>query len=174
MERKVLILGAGESKLLQVPTPLRHLPPTITTLDIEASHKPDVVWDLNSCPWPFKDNSFTEIHAYEVLEHFGRQGDYRAFFAHFWEIYRILEPMGYLAGSVPLWNEMWAWGDPSHCRVINEGTFSYLDQALYKSGVGKTCMTDFRSIWKGDIESLLEFRAGRIFFMCKVHKPARA
>jgi hypothetical protein len=48
---------------------------------------------------------------------------------------------------------MWAWGDPSHRRVINEGSFTFLDQTQYAKQVGKTAMTDFRSLWKGDFHA---------------------
>lgn len=171
IERRVLLIGAGSSKLLSVPTPLFHVKPILTTLDIEPSHKPDVVWDLNVCPWPFEDNSFDEIHGYEILEHLGQQGDAKSFFAHFWEIYRILKPLGYLAGSVPLWDSMWAWGDPSHRRVITEGSFAYLDQTRYDGAIGTTTMTDFRSMWKGDLRAEgLERRDGRLFFLLKAYK----
>lgn len=175
MERRVLLIGAGSSKLLSVPTPLFHVKPILTTLDIEPSHKTDVVWDLNNTPWPFEDNSFDEVHAYEILEHLGHQGNAQEFFAHFWEIYRILKPLGYLAGSVPQWDSMWAWGDPSHTRVINEGSLAYLDRTKYEGAIGVTTMTDFRPVWKGDFEATgLEIREGRLWFLLKVHKPARA
>jgi SAM-dependent methyltransferase len=175
VERAVLILGAGSSKELRVPTPLMSVTPKITTLDIEARHKPDVLWDLNVLPWPFKDASFDEVHAYEVLEHLGTQGDAVSFFAHFGEVYRILKPLGYLAGSCPRSDSMWAWGDPSHRRVINEGSFTFLDQTQYAAQVGKTAMTDFRSIWHGDFEAAgLERTDHQLYFMLKAHKPARA
>ena len=175
MKRDVLIIGAGSSKVLSVPTPLAHIPPTITTLDIEPRHGTDFVWNLNVTPWPFDDDSFDEIHAYEILEHLGHQGNAKEFFAHFWEIYRILRPLGYLAGSVPQWDDMWAWGDPSHTRVINEGSFTYLDRTTYAEQIGKTTMTDFRSMWAGDFHAEgLQRTAGRLFFLLKAHKPARA
>lgn len=175
MKRLVLILGSGSNKTLRVPTPLVNLPPTITTLDIESRHKPDVVWDLNTFPWPFEDNSFDEIHAYEILEHLGQQGDVKSFFAHFGEIYRILKPLGNLAGSCPQADSRWAWGDPSHRRVITEDSFTFLDQTEYIKQVGITAMSDFRSIWHGDFELVTSRRTeGQLYFLLRVYKPARA
>jgi len=40
----------------------------LTTLDFSPDAKPDVIHDLEVLPYPFEDNSFDEIHAYEVLE----------------------------------------------------------------------------------------------------------
>ena len=101
MDRKVLLLGAGSSRDIRAMTPLGNVTPQIVTLDIEPRHKTDIVHDLNILPWPFRDEEFEEVHAYEILEHLGQQGDAKSFFAHFGEIYRILKPSGILAGSVP-------------------------------------------------------------------------
>ena len=172
--RKVLIIGAGSSKTLRVPTPNAALVPQITTLDVEPRHGTDLVHDLNALPWPAEDNAFDEVHAYEVLEHLGQQGDAISFFDHFGEIWRILRPGGYLAGSVPGWDSMWAWGDPSHRRVINEGSFTYLDQTQYAKQIGVTAMTDFRSIWTRDFECVAMERVGeQLYFLLRAHKPAR-
>ena len=175
MDRKVLLLGAGSSRDIRAMTPLGNIPPQIVTLDIEPRHKTDVVHDLNILPWPFRDEEFEEIHCYEVLEHLGQQGDAKSFFAHFGEIYRILKPSGILAGSVPCWDSIWAWGDPSHRRVINQGSFTFLDQTQYAQQVGKTAMTDFRSIWHGDFEVQSTQKVGdQLYFLLKAYKPARA
>jgi alpha-galactosidase len=41
--------------------------------------------------------------------------------------------------------------------------------------LGKTTMTDFRSIWRGDFTAEgLQRESGRLFFLLKAHKPARA
>lgn len=176
MRRDVLIIGAGSSrKLVPFDLPLKDEPAIITTLDHEPRHKPDVVWDLDKKPWPFADASYDEIHAYEVLEHLGTQGDAQAFFADFWEIYRILKPGGHLAGSCPRWDSLWAFGDPSHRRVINRGSFTFLDATEYAKQVGRTAMSDFRSIWHGDFELIGSEDVGdQMYFLLKVHKPARA
>ena len=148
---KQLLLGAGTSRVKKiVPTGTPREFEDLTTLDINPDVKPDVLWDLNNTPYPFEDQQFDEIHAYEVLEHYGTQGDYRAFFRHFDELYRILKPGGYLVGSVPRWDGIWAWGDPGHTRVINEGTLAFLDRSLY----GKPPMTDYRGLYKGDFKVL--------------------
>jgi SAM-dependent methyltransferase len=123
----------------------------VTTLDNNVDHLPDVLWDLNEFPYPFEDNTFDEIHAYEVLEHIGTQGDYRHFFKEFEEYARILKPQGSFFGSTPLWNDMWAWGDPSHTRVINSGSLVFLDQSEYERQIGKTPMSDFRFCYKADL-----------------------
>ena len=66
----------------------------LVTLDIDPNCNPDIICDLNELPYPFKDNTFNEIHGYEVLEHCGTQGDYQYFFAQFTEFWRILKPEG--------------------------------------------------------------------------------
>lgn len=124
----------------------------LVTLDIDPSTNPDVVHDLNVLPIPFADNEFDEVHAYEVLEHVGRQGDYKAYFALFSELWRILKPDGLLIGSVPAHASPWAWGDPGHTRVITQGSLIMLSQKLYEAEVGKTNLTDYRPIYKADFE----------------------
>lgn len=98
---------------------------------------------------------FDEIHAYEVLEHVGAQGDYRSFFALFSELWRVLKPGGYLFATCPSWHSPWAWGDPSHTRVLTAGSLVFLSQAEYARQVGKTAMSDFRSIYKADFRAII-------------------
>lgn len=102
------------------------------------------------CP----DHLFDEIHAYEVLEHIGMQGDYKTFFAQFTELYRILKPGGLLYATCPSWCSPWAWGDPSHTRVITAGTLAFLSQAEYARQVGITPMSDFRNVYLADFETV--------------------
>lgn len=124
----------------------------LVTLDINPDHKPDLVHDLNVLPYPFADNTFDEIHAYEVLEHMGQQGDWRFFFAQFSEFWRILKPNGLLCGTSPDSSSRWAWGDPGHARVISPESFVFLDQDNYTAQVGKTPMTDYRFVYSADFK----------------------
>lgn len=171
-----LMIGAGSDhrrRLSRIPTldnpPFQNL----TTLDLNGDHNPDIVWDLNDRPLPFDDNTFDEIHAYEVLEHIGRQGDFKAFFEEFEEYWRILKPKGFLYATCPCWNSMWAWGDPSHTRVISPGTLVFLSQKEYDSQIGKTAMSDFRYIYKGDFQTIYKNdceRSGTFIFILEAIK----
>lgn len=170
-----LLLGCGSSRDKRVVVPGRpaeweHL----TTVDFIATHEPDHVWDLNHTPWPLPDDTYDEVHAYEILEHLGKQGDAESFFGTFGEIWRVLKNKGILCATVPDYKSMWAWGDPSHTRIINSGSLVFLDQTEYGKQVGITAMSDFRSVWTGDFERIGQQTKGENFIFClEAHKPAR-
>lgn len=124
----------------------------LVTLDHNVGCKPDVLHDLNRHPLPFADSSFEEIHAYEVLEHLGQQGDYAFFFREFSEYWRILVPGGLFFATVPSIRSPWVWGDPSHRRVVSLETLTFLSQDAYGKQAGRTPMTDFRPIYHADFE----------------------
>ena len=133
---------------------------------------PDVEADISK-PLPFPDNHADEIHAYEVLEHCGTQGDYKFFFAQWSDFWRVLKPAGVFFGTVPLPTSVWAWGDPSHTRVIPKESFVFLSQPQY-SQVGKTAMSDFRSIYKADFDIIHLHENGDVLeFALQTVKPSR-
>ena len=164
-----LLIGCGNSRAKQLAVPGTEKEwVDLVTLDMDPLCEPDVLWDLDHMPLPFEDETFQEIHAYEVLEHFGKQGDWKAFFAHFTEFHRILKPGGQFFAAVPVWDSEWAWGDPGHTRIINQGTLSFLQQSVYETDVGKSTMTDYRHYYKVDyaLEACQEAN-GRLCFVLK-------
>lgn len=124
----------------------------LSTLDNNKDHNPNHVIDLSVLPYPLGDNLFDEIHAYEVLEHTGAQGDYKFFFRQFEEFWRILKPGGHLLATCPSRHSVWAWGDPSHTRIVQAEQLIFLSQRIYADQVGKTPMSDFRYMYKADFE----------------------
>jgi len=134
-ERKITLIGAEPP------------PPEWITLDLNRACDADIVFDLEELEHgqqlPFAPESFDEVHAYQVLEHFGKQGDYIGFFRTFRELWRIIKPEGLLIGDTPAHGSRWAWGDPGHTRVISEGSLSFLTRRSYE-GLGKTTSTDYR------------------------------
>ena len=165
--RKVLLFGCGSrtENIVGLPgeTPGTWDGYEVTTLDVNPDHGTDMVFDLNTFPYPFADNSFDRVEGHQVLEHLGSLGDYRHLFREFEEWHRILKPGGYFVASVPMWNSLWAFGDPSHVRVINAGTLTFLDQESYKQ-VGKSPISDFRFCYKGNFSCVQTQEAGDNFF----------
>ena len=167
-----LLLGCGSNRVKKLHQQGRPDWDGLVTLDLEARHNPDVVHDLNN-PLPFMPDVADEIHAYEVLEHCGQQGDYKFFFRQFSDFWRVLKPNGVILGTVPLPTSVWAWGDPSHTRVIPKESLTFLHQPAYAQ-VGKTAMSDFRSIYKADFDIIHLHENGDVLeFGLRAIKPAR-
>lgn len=157
----------------------------LDTLDYESPCNPSIVWDLNVTPWcrpgpltgkpvAIPDDYYAEVHAYEVLEHLGQQGDYRAFFETFSEVWRLLRPGGFLCATVPARRSMWAWGDPGHTRVIYPCHLIFLDQSSYTDQLGRTTMTDYRRTYRADFETVHSHDNGETHqFVLRAVKPSR-
>jgi predicted SAM-dependent methyltransferase len=173
---KELLIGCGNNKRKQIthfncPVAWQNL----TTLDINAYHNPDIIWHLENknIKLPFGSNSFDEIHAYDILEHLGSQGNYRFFLNEFEDYWRILKPNGMFFGKCPMWNSPSAWGDISHKRTIQKENLEYLNQMHYKS-IKETSFIDFRNIYDGDFELEWNTESPETFyFILKAIKPAR-
>ena len=169
-----LLLGAGASRVKQVPWGHRDGWSDLVTLDFNSDHKPDVVFDLvGSDPLPFDADTFDEVHAYHVMEHIGAQGDFRTFFRQFSDIWRILKPRGHFCALGPAWNSRWAWGDPGHTRVISRESLIFLSQPEYAQ-VGQTPMADYRFVYKADFDVVYDHTNGDHFaFVLEAIKPSR-
>ena len=116
---KVLELGCG-------------LKPYQGTLDEEVIHLdrralPHVeqVWDLEHYPWPFPDNDFDRILAFDVLEHVS---DVRRVVE---EVWRIAKPQARFKVRVPHWASFLAHQDPTHRASFNEHSFDYFGLGEY-------------------------------------------
>jgi len=161
---------------------------------LDAWCGPDLLVDLERVPWVcrctvpvhaatdeltdegsvIRSDSFNEVHAYEVLEHLGQQGDALAFFRHFSEIWRVLKPGGLLCACVPALHSPWLWGDPGHRRAITPESLTFLIQPEYAKQVGRTPMTDYRSMYFADFDPIAANYAGDSFqFILRAVKPAR-
>lgn len=154
MTKKELLIGCGSKWDKRLTCDGSKEWSNLTTLDYNADHKPDLVWDLMApevLPQTWVDE-FDEIHAYEVLEHLGQQGDYRLFFRQFQAFWRVLKPNGHLLATCPSRNSVWALGDPSHTRILVKENLVFLSQQAYADQVGKTPMSDFRHIYKANFE----------------------
>ncbi len=125
----------------------------LVTLDMGDNCGADVVWNLDVRPLPFPDDYFDEIGAYDVLEHIGRQGDWKGFFDEFSEYHRILKPGGRFGIVVPIGNDYFA--DPGHTRFFSPTWFAFLSQREIARNLQEgRAITDYRWYWKKDFNIL--------------------
>jgi len=88
-------------------------------LDLVRLSGVNVVQDLNKVPWPFPDNSFSEIVAEHILEHLD---DFNKTIN---EIWRISKPNAIIKVSSPYYIGWSAAADPSHKIIFCYRTFDY-------------------------------------------------
>ena len=108
-QRRVLNLGSGNRYV-----------DTAVNLDRTIDTHPDVVHDLNQFPWPFANNHFTEVLAYDVIEHLDD------FVATVNEIYRICRHEAVIRITVPHFSCANAFTDPTHRRFFGYFSMDYV------------------------------------------------
>tara|TARA_Y100001968_G_scaffold329487_1_gene378929 strand:+ start:6098 stop:6664 length:567 start_codon:yes stop_codon:yes gene_type:complete len=98
-----LNLGCGENRLPGY-------------VNVDKYGEPDIRHDLESFPWPWSDNSVSEIRLVHVLEHLGKETD--VYFGIFKEIYRICRNGSQIFIVVPHFRHQYFYDDPTHVRVV--------------------------------------------------------
>jgi len=146
--RSNLLLASGRSRAKKLFLPGRsEWDGELVTVDINPDAGVDVIHDCGQRPLPFADETFDEIHAYDCLEHWGAQGDWRAWFDEMAEYHRLLKPGGEFAAVVPVGADHFA--DPGHTRFFGLNHFLFLNQAWYAEQEAKgTSAADYRWYWK--------------------------
>jgi SAM-dependent methyltransferase len=87
---------------------------------------PDILWDIETFPWPFEDNSFDEILIKHVLEHVGQV--FSVFQGVMQEIYRVSAPDAKILIQVPNYKHVTFWADPTHVRAFDQLTFQMMSK----------------------------------------------
>ena len=85
-------------------------------VDFYDDSKCDVIHDLEEFPWPWEDNSVSEIKIIHTLEHLG--ADWKVYIKILQEMYRVCEDDAEIMVAVP---SPWHWNftaDPSHVRPV--------------------------------------------------------
>lgn len=100
-------------------------------VDIAEASAPDMVWDLEQTPWPWPDNSVTDVLLSHVLEHLGR--DPATFLDVIKELYRIMAPGGEVVIHVPHPRHDDFISDPTHVRAITPAGLKLFDREHNKA-----------------------------------------
>ena len=90
--------------------------------------KPDIVHDLEKFPYPFEDNSVSEIKMYHILEHLGQEP--KTFNNIITELYRISKNHAKIDIRVPHPRHDNYLADPTHVRPITQMTLKLYDREI--------------------------------------------
>jgi SAM-dependent methyltransferase len=97
---------------------LKQLPDHVN-LDVVASVKPDVVHDLNRFPYPFADDRFDEIRAFDVIEHVADLPQVMR------EIWRMGRAGALVELTTPHFSCANSYIDPTHVRHLSSSSMDY-------------------------------------------------
>jgi len=115
--------GTGEKKMLdsnKLNIGCRSdIKPNYVNLDSTPLPGVDVAYDLNKLPWPFEDNTYTEIFCKNVLEHLSDTVKIME------EIYRISKSDCRVFIRVPYWNSYVTYADPTHKKGFHKMQFEF-------------------------------------------------
>lgn len=107
------------SKRLSVGSGHQSPAPDLVRLDISAQVQPDIVWNLEDFPYPFKDKEFAEIECFDVIEHITDIPRTME------EFHRILRPDGLLKITTPHFSCANSYTDPTHRHHLSYFSFDY-------------------------------------------------
>ncbi len=157
-----LLIGCGNSREKKVQYQGRaEWTGELVTVDMDPNCGASFVMDLSRCfiphpagleepcagSLPFCNDTFDEIGAYDSMEHWGRQGDWRGWFCEMAEYHRILKSGGTMGIIVPIGND--AFADPGHTRFIQANHFNMLRQGWYEEQLAAGLpVTDYRWFWQ--------------------------
>ena len=102
-------------------------------INVDKFGSPDIKHDLEIFPWPWENDSVSEILLIHVLEHLGRDID--VYFGIFKEIYRVCNHGAKIQIVVPHFRHNYFYDDPTHVRVVTPLGLKLFSKKLNKQWV---------------------------------------
>jgi hypothetical protein len=104
-------------------------------INVDRFGEPDLRHDLESVPWPWSDDSVSEIIMEHVLEHLGRDA---TVYLDIWkEIYRVCQDGATIRIAVPHHRHEFFYNDPTHVRAVTAEGMNLFSQRLNRKGAAK-------------------------------------
>lgn len=97
-------------------------------VDAAPECEPDLVFDVETFPWPWEDNSVETVRFIHSLEHMG--GDPKVFLRLMQEIYRVCRPGARIEIAAPHPRSDSFIGDPTHVRIISPDVMNLFNAEL--------------------------------------------
>lgn len=97
-------------------------------VNVDKYGSPDLLCDLEAFPWPWPDNSVSEVLLIHVLEHLGQATD--VYLGIIKELYRICRAGAMIKIVVPHYRHQFFHDDPTHVRVVTPLGLQLFSQRL--------------------------------------------
>ena len=97
-------------------------------INVDKFGCPDLRWDLEAFPWPWPDDSTSEVILCHVLEHLGATTE--TYLKVIQELYRVCQDGAWVRITVPHPRHDHFLADPTHVRVITPLGLSLFSQKL--------------------------------------------
>ena len=95
-------------------------------VNVDKYGDPDIRWDLEEFPWPWEDNTASEVMLNHVLEHLGQ--DPNVFIQIIKELYRVCKHEAIIKVRVPHPRHNSFLSDPTHVRPITGETMQLFNK----------------------------------------------
>ena len=103
-------------------------------VNVDKHGQPDICHDLETFPWPWAENTVSEIILNHVLEHLGESN--AVYLKIIQEMYRICSPGAIIRVAVPHPRSDEFINDPTHVRVVTPAGLDLFSKAKNKEWIG--------------------------------------
>jgi len=126
-------------------------------VDVVADCEPDILFDLESRPWPWPDDSAEQVLFSHSLEHMGREP--RVFLGIMQELYRVCCNRAQIQINVPHPRHDSFIDDPTHVPAITPGTLHLMDREICDGlARGGSANTPFAHYLRVDFSMIVDNR----------------
>lgn len=116
----VLDVGCGKRKIEE----------NSVGIDKSADSAADVIWDLDSYPWPLEANQFDRVYMSHIIEHLKDVIQAMA------EVHRVAKPGAEVFITTPHFSSHNSYVDPTHTRHLAAGSFDYFTGKSFPTFAG--------------------------------------
>ena len=104
-------------------------------INVDLHGEPEVRHDLEVFPWPWPDDSVSEILLKHVLEHLGR--DPKVYLGIMKEMYRVCRDGAMIRINVPHHRHEYFFNDPTHVRAVTAAGMGLFSQRLNRHWIAQ-------------------------------------
>jgi hypothetical protein len=123
-------------------------------VNVDRHGEPDLRYDLEVVPWPWPDDSVSEVLLTHVLEHLGR--DPIVYLGIMKELYRVCHDGATIQIVVPHHRHDYFFNDPTHVRAVTAEGMTVFSQRLNRRWIAQGAANSPLGIYLGIDFELIE------------------